>query len=38
MWEAGILKFFTTRATNASAESFNAKVKSFRNAMRGRGM
>jgi transposase len=31
----GILNFFTNRATNAAAESFNAKVKSFRNAMRG---
>ncbi|SHM70349.1 transposase [Chitinophaga sp. CF418] len=31
----GILNFFINRATNAAAESFNAKVKSFRNAMRG---
>ncbi|WP_349773788.1 ISAon1 family transposase [Chitinophaga horti] len=31
----GILNFFNNRATNASAESFNAKIKSFRNAMRG---
>ncbi|WP_343668479.1 transposase [Chitinophaga sp.] len=31
----GILNFFNNRATNAAAESFNAKVKSFRNAMRG---
>ncbi|WP_394363570.1 transposase, partial [Chitinophaga costaii] len=25
----GILNFFNNRATNAAAESFNAKVKSF---------
>ncbi|PUZ29542.1 DDE transposase [Chitinophaga parva] len=31
----GILNFFNNRATNAAAESFNAKVKSFRNALRG---
>lgn len=31
----GILNFFNNRATNASAESFNAKIKSFRNALRG---
>lgn len=31
----GILNFFNNRATNAAAESFNAKIKSFRNAMRG---
>jgi|GEM_PF-1170163 len=30
-----ILNFFNNRATNASAESFNAKIKAFRNAMRG---
>lgn len=30
-----ILNFFNNRATNAAAESFNAKVKSFRNALRG---
>jgi len=30
-----ILNFFNNRATNASAESFNAKIKSFRNALRG---
>lgn len=31
----GILNFFNNRATNAAAESFNAKIKSFRNALRG---
>lgn len=31
----GILNFFNNRATNAAAESFNAKIKAFRNAMRG---
>ncbi|MGF6849845.1 transposase [Chitinophaga sp. W3I9] len=31
----GILNFFNKRATNAAAESFNAKIKSFRNALRG---
>lgn len=30
-----ILNFFTNRATNASAESFNAKIKAFRNTLRG---
>lgn len=30
-----ILNFFNNRATNAAAESFNAKIKSFRNALRG---
>jgi transposase len=30
-----ILNFFTNRATNASAESFNAKVKAFRATSRG---
>jgi transposase len=30
-----ILNFFINRATNASAESFNAKKKSFRAALRG---
>lgn len=30
-----ILNFFNNRATNAAAESFNAKVKAFRNSMRG---
>lgn len=31
----GILNFFNNKATNAAAESFNAKIKSFRNTMRG---
>nr|WP_317044819.1 transposase [Chitinophaga eiseniae] len=31
----GILNFFNNRATNAAAEAFNAKIKSFRNALRG---
>ena len=30
-----ILNFFNNRSTNASAESFNAKIKAFRNALRG---
>ena len=30
-----ILNFFNNRSTNASAESFNAKIKAFRNAIRG---
>jgi len=30
-----ILNFFNNRATNAAAESFNAKIKNFRNALRG---
>jgi transposase len=30
-----ILNFFNNRSTNASAESFNAKIKSFRAALRG---
>lgn len=30
-----ILNFFTNRSTNASAESFNAKVKAFRTTSRG---
>lgn len=30
-----ILNFFNNRATNAAAESFNAKIKSFRNTLRG---
>ena len=30
-----ILNFFTNRSTNASAESFNAKVKAFRVTSRG---
>jgi transposase len=30
-----VLNFFNNRSTNASAESFNAKIKSFRAALRG---
>ena len=30
-----ILNFFNNRSTNASAESFNAKIKSFRAQLRG---
>ena len=30
-----ILNFFINRATNASAESFNAKIKNFRASLRG---
>jgi len=30
-----VLNFFDNRSTNASAESFNAKLKNFRGAMRG---
>ena len=30
-----ILNYFINRSTNAGAESFNAKVKSFRAALRG---
>jgi transposase len=30
-----ILNFFINRATNASAESFNAKIKNFRDSLRG---
>jgi transposase len=30
-----ILNFFVNHSTNASAESFNAKIKSFRTALRG---
>jgi len=30
-----ILNYFNNRSTNASAESFNAKIKSFRSAFRG---
>lgn len=30
-----ILNFFNNRSTNASAESFNSKIKTFRNALRG---
>ncbi|WP_291921484.1 transposase [Chitinophaga sp.] len=31
----GILNFFNNRATNAAAESFNAKIKALSNALRG---
>ena len=31
----GILNYFNNRTTNASAESFNAKIKTFRAALRG---
>ncbi|WP_185114116.1 MULTISPECIES: transposase, partial [unclassified Chryseobacterium] len=30
-----ILNYFNTRSTNASAESFNAKIKNFRMQLRG---
>ncbi|MDX9695525.1 MAG: transposase, partial [Bacteroidales bacterium] len=30
-----ILNFFDNRSTNASAESFNAKLKAFRSSLRG---
>ncbi|OAB25892.1 hypothetical protein FBFR_13970 [Flavobacterium fryxellicola] len=30
-----ILNYFDKRSTNASAESFNAKIKAFRNQFRG---
>ena len=30
-----VLSFFVSRATNAFAESFNAKIKSFRATLRG---
>jgi transposase len=30
-----ILNFFINRSTNASAESFNAKIRSFRTTLRG---
>nr|MDA3881957.1 transposase [Bacteroidales bacterium] len=30
-----ILNFYDNRSTNASAESFNAKLKAFRAALRG---
>ena len=30
-----ILNFFDNRSTNASAESFNAKIKNFRAQLRG---
>jgi Transposase and inactivated derivatives len=32
---ANIINYFENRATNASAESFNAKIKAFRTALRG---
>ncbi|WP_256012751.1 transposase [Desertivirga xinjiangensis] len=32
-----ILNYFDTRSTNASAESFNAKIKAFRAQYRGVG-
>ena len=32
---SSILQFFTNRSTNASAESFNAKIKAFRATQRG---
>jgi len=31
----GILNYFDNRSTNASAESFNAKIKAFRSSLRG---
>ncbi|MBI9054158.1 MAG: transposase [Bacteroidales bacterium] len=31
----GILNYFDNRSTNASAESFNAKLKAFRATLRG---
>ena len=31
----GILNYFNARSTNASAESFNAKIKNFRLQLRG---
>lgn len=33
--ETDIINFFDNRATNASAESFNCKIKAFRAALRG---
>nr|WP_232505683.1 transposase [Flavobacterium crassostreae] len=30
-----MLNYFDNRSTNASAESFNAKIKTFRNQFRG---
>ncbi len=35
MHEDTILEYFVNRSTNASAESFNAKLKSFRALLRG---
>jgi transposase len=32
---ATIVNYFDNRATNASAESFNAKIKAFRSQFRG---
>ncbi len=32
---ASIANYFENRSTNASAESFNAKVKAFRSQLRG---
>jgi len=34
-YEGKILNYFTSRSTNASAESFNAKIKGFRALVRG---
>lgn len=34
-YEDTILNYFTSRSTNASAESFNAKLKGFRSLVRG---
>ena len=31
----GILNYFDNRSTNASAESFNAKIKAFRAQLKG---
>lgn len=33
----GILNYFDNRSINASAESFNTKIKAFRSAFRGVG-
>ena len=33
--ETTILQYFVNRSTNASAESFNAKLKNFRTVVRG---
>ncbi|MBI4975178.1 transposase, partial [Candidatus Peregrinibacteria bacterium] len=35
--EGKVLNYFYTRSTNASAESFNAKLKGFRSLLRGVG-
>nr|WP_305121189.1 transposase [Pedobacter xinjiangensis] len=37
MHHNNILNYFDTRSTNASAESFNAKIKAFRAQYRGVG-